>query len=183
MSLATTSRKTLVLVKHAQPVLDPSVPPREWTLGEEGQAQARELATRLRPFLPCALISSTECKAQLTAAIVGAELGVIDEAVAGLEEIDRPAMPIVSPSEHESLNARLFEQRDHPVVGCESASAALARFTDAVDRVLREIPAELNVVLIAHGTVIALYVEQQTGRSALDTWRRLGCAEFVTLPA
>ena len=117
----------VVLVKHAQPVLDAEAPPREWRLAAEGEAQSVELAERLKTFLPFTLVSSEEPKAVATAAIVARALGVPHQVRDGLEEFDRPAMPILSPEEHNRVNAVLFEQRDVPVLGRESANAALGR--------------------------------------------------------
>jgi broad specificity phosphatase PhoE len=39
----------LVLVKHAQPEVDPRLPASDWMLGPEGRAGAKRLAERLRP--------------------------------------------------------------------------------------------------------------------------------------
>ena len=172
----------LVLVKHAQPVLNANVPPREWRLGTEGEEQSRELAERLKAFLPFTLVSSNEPKAMQTAAIVATTLGVISRVANGLEEIDRPAMPILSRDEHERLNAALFRTRSIAVVGHESADTALARFEAAIQDTLAAVDVSTNVVVIAHGTVISLFVARCTGRDALDAWRALRCADFVRVP-
>jgi broad specificity phosphatase PhoE len=170
-----------VLVKHAQPVLDPEAPPREWQLSAEGEAQSVALAERLRAFLPFALVSSKEPKATATAAIVSAALGVPHQVMDGLEEFDRPPMPILSAEEHDRVNAMLFEKRDVPVLGRESAHAALARFDAAITSAFETTDSSSNLVVIAHGTVIALFVEHHTGREAVEVWRGLRCADYVTV--
>ena len=171
----------IVLVKHAQPVLDARVPPREWQLAAEGEAQSRHLAQRLRAFVPFRLVSSAEAKARRTAEIVAGELGIAVDVVDGLEEFDRPAHPIVSREEHERLNARIFDERSSPVLGRESAVIALARFSAAVTRARADTPDSHDLVVVSHGTVIALFVEQVTGRDARETWRTLQCAEFTSV--
>lgn len=173
------SRRQILLVKHAQPVLDPTVPPRQWVLGQEGEAQSRELAGRLAAYLPFNLFSSTEPKAARTAAIVAAQLKIATRSIAGLEELDRRASPIVSAEEHERLNASVFETRDAPTVGEESANDALSRFSAAISHILVTTPPKERIVVVTHGTVIALFLEQQTGANAFDTWRSLRCADFV----
>lgn len=35
--------------------------------------------------------------------------------------------------------------------------------------------------MIAHGTVIALFVAQQTGGDAFELWKRLECADWFDL--
>jgi 2,3-bisphosphoglycerate-dependent phosphoglycerate mutase len=171
----------LILVKHAQPVLDPAVAPREWRLGREGEEQSHRLADRLRTFLPFTLVSSPEPKALRTAEIVATTLGITSAAVDGLQEFDRPPMPIVTPEEHTRLNAPIFTTRALPMLGRESADAALARFSAAIDRSLAPLPPGHTLVVIAHGTVIALLVAQQTGRDAFELWKRLECADWFEL--
>lgn len=140
MSTASASSRRLILVKHAQPELDPAVPPREWRLAHDGEEQSQRLAQRLRAFLPFTLVSSQEPKAVRTAEIVAATLGITSAVVDGLEEFDRPAMPIVTPEEHTRLNASIFTTRALPVLGRESADTALARFSAAIDRALAPLP-------------------------------------------
>jgi broad specificity phosphatase PhoE len=181
MSTPSVSSTRLILVKHAQPVLDPAVAPREWRLGRDGEEQSQRLAAHLSAFLPFTLVSSSEPKAVRTAEIVAATLGIASAAVDGLEEFDRPAMPIVTPDEHTRLNASIFTTRAQPVLGRESADAALARFSTAIDRALVPLPSGHTLVVIAHGTVIALFVAQQTGRDAFELWRSLECADWFEL--
>jgi broad specificity phosphatase PhoE len=90
-------------------------------------------------------------------------------------------MPIVAPDQHERLNARIFATRAQPVLGRESAEAALARFSAAIERVIAPIPHGHTLVVIAHGTVIALFVARRTGRDAFELWKRLECAEWFEL--
>jgi broad specificity phosphatase PhoE len=68
-----------------------------------------------------------------------------------------------------------------PVLGRESAEAALTRFSAAIERVIAPIPHGHSLVVIAHGTVIALFVARQTGRDAFELWKRLECAEWFEL--
>ena len=49
-----------MLVKHAVPVPNSSVPAAEWRLGPGGEDQARELASRLHAFAPYTLIVGTQ---------------------------------------------------------------------------------------------------------------------------
>lgn len=170
----------LVLVKHARPVLDPAQPAREWRLGPDGEAQAASLAKRLAGFLPCDLISSPEPKAAKTAAIVAGMFGLEWRAVEGLHEFDRPVLPILPADEHLRLNARLFREPNRPVLGTESARVALARFSAAL---LAEIHARRarNLVVISHGTVIALFVAAHNAIDAFGFWRALDCGGIAVL--
>ena len=121
----------IVLVKHAQPLLDATKPAREWDLAVEGEGQSKRLGAALREFVPCQLVSSPEPKALRTCEIVAGELGVSMTVVDGLREIDRPVLPIMSASEHERVNARIFTEFDRRVMGRESAREARDRFGEA----------------------------------------------------
>ena len=171
----------LVLVKHAQPVLDSSRPPREWELGPDGEQQASRLAGMLRKFLPFHLVSSREPKARRTSEIVGDRLGVATVAVEDLGELDRPAAPILSRQDHEAANARVFIDCDRAVMGAESAASALDRFKRALSDLLDRTPPG-NVVVITHGTVTALLVaDANPSVDAFTLWKRLHCGSFVVL--
>jgi 2,3-bisphosphoglycerate-dependent phosphoglycerate mutase len=175
-----TPTRRLVLVKHALPALDDSRPACEWQLGAEGEEQARRLAVTLRRFVPFRLFSSTEPKAARTAEIVAAELGIEMASFDGLHEIDRPVLPIMPREEHERFNARLFTAFDEPVIGTESARAALGRFAPAVQDLVEQEPAQ-NVVVVTHGTVIALFVAAHNQVDAFQLWQRLPCSACVVL--
>jgi broad specificity phosphatase PhoE len=172
--------RVVVLVKHALPVLDASLPPRDWHLGAAGKAEAQRLADRLRPFLPFRLISSPEPKALSTSAIVAAALKVPVHSVEGLQEFDRPPLPIMSLEEHQRVNAEIFSEPDRAVLGSESAHAALARFSSAL---LAEIPAirSGNLVAVSHGTVISLFTARHNDVDPFTIWRALACASFAVL--
>lgn len=173
--------KQLVLVKHAQPILDPAKPAREWELGAQGEAQAKLLAQSLRRFLPFRLVASPEPKALRTAEIVSAELSVAMRCVEALRELDRPVLPILDAQEHHRLNAEIFADLSKPVIGRESGSQAVERFSAAVVGEIDQVREAANLVVVAHGTVIALFVAQHNGLSGLDLWARLRCPSFVVL--
>jgi probable phosphoglycerate mutase len=172
--------RKIVLAKHAQPLLDPLKPARDWLLADEGEAQALRLATALQPFAPFRLVTSPEPKAYRTCEIVAEKLRVPMTPVSGLKEIDRPVLPIVPAAEHERLNARIFANLDQKVIGEESGREALDRFTTAVLGELRAAK-EQNLVAVGHGTVISLFVGEHNGIEAFALWKRLRCPSFVVL--
>lgn len=172
--------RQLVLVKHALPVLDPARPAREWVLGAEGERQAAALAEELRRFLPFRLAASPEPKASRTARIVADALGPGVDLDDGLREIDRPAIPIMPRDEHERYNLQLFAEFDRPVIGAESGREAQRRFAEAVARTLEK-DASTNHVIVAHGTVVALFAAREDRAQAVALWKRLQCPSFVVL--
>jgi broad specificity phosphatase PhoE len=168
-------------VKHALPTLEGGVAAREWRLGPEGEAQARELAARLRSFAPFALFSSPEPKAQRTAEIVGAELDVSARTQTGLEEFDRPALPLLPASEHAALNAQIFSDPSRRVLGRESGAEARSRFETTVTALARSERMPGPLVIVSHGTVIALLVSAHNDTDGFQLWRELSCSAFVVV--
>jgi 2,3-bisphosphoglycerate-dependent phosphoglycerate mutase len=171
---------TLVLVKHALPAFDMSRPPREWQLSAEGELQAKQLAGRLRAFLPLRLVTSTEPKASSTGRVIAAELGTHVTVVDGVQEFDRPASAWQSKADRERENAAIFGDPTRRVLGAESGRDALDRFSAAIRAELDQ-TGEQNLVVITHGTVISLFVAAHNPVNAFDLWRGLACCSFVVV--
>jgi broad specificity phosphatase PhoE len=170
----------VVLVKHASPIPDPSRPAREWRLGEEGEAQSRRLADRLRAFAPLRLVASPEPKAFKTGQIVAAELDLPITSVEGLEEFDRPVMPMMLKAEYERVNAAIFADFDRQVLGVESARGALSRFSAALGGQVAQTE-EQTLVVITHGTVISLFACAHNELDPLGLWKCLSCPSVVVM--
>ena len=172
--------KHLILVKHSLPEILENVPAREWHLSEVGQARARELAEKLMRYQPEIIVSSVEPKARETAEITAENLGLDFQVVESLHEHDRSASPYYSKDEFQNLVQDFFNKPNKLVFGNETADSALARFRRAVDFVLNSY-SDKNVVIVAHGTVISLYVSWLTGCNGYDLWMKLGLPSFVVL--
>jgi broad specificity phosphatase PhoE len=175
-----TPMANLILVKHAMPQLEPDVPSREWRLGDTGREGAALLAERLAPYAPGVIVASAEPKATETAQIAAARLGMPMTTRDGLHENDRTDLGWLSTTELEARIARFFAEPGTLVMGNETADQAHARFAAAVDAVCAAHPDE-TVVIVAHGTVITLYVSRATGIELFPFWTRLGLPSFVVL--
>lgn len=171
-----------MLIKHAMPVLDASRPAREWRLGAEGQAQSRQLAERLRAFAPLRLVASREPKARETGQILAGELDVSIDWVEGLQELDRPVLPIVTDAERAQMNRAIFADPNRRALGTESASMALDRFSVTV-RAQLALTKNQALAIVTHGTVISLFVGAHNDIDAFELWQRLSCPSIVILEA
>ena len=170
--------RRLILVKHSAPELDAERPPAEWRLSAVGRERCRPLAEHLAPLSPTAVVSSVEPKAAETARLVAAHLGVECETSEGLHEHQREWLD--PPSAFERAVERFFAEPDRLVFGHETADAAHGRFDAAVARTL-ERHSGGNPVVVAHGTVIALYVSRRAGVAPFPLWKRLGLPAFAVL--
>ena len=134
----------------------------------------------MRGFNPSVVWSSREPKAVETAEIVAGALGVPVRTADGLEEHHRVGVPYFpARGEFESAVEQFFRSPDLLVLGEETASQALSRFTAAVDDVIDA--GQTDTVVVTHGTVMTLYAASVAGVRPMDFWRRLGLPSFVVL--
>jgi broad specificity phosphatase PhoE len=172
--------RQLILVKHSEPAIVEGVPAREWKLSEAGRIRASRLAELLAEYSPQVIVSSFEPKAVETANIIAGDLDLSLHLMENLHEHARDKVPFLSRSEFDKGISQFFEHLQELVFGNETAVQAQARFQQAVEQVLREYQYEI-VVIVAHGTVISLFVSHLTGVSAYSFWRELGLPSFVVL--
>lgn len=173
----------LVLVRHSLPEIDPDRPAREWSLSPEGSRRAVQLAGYLASHNLELIVSSDERKAVQTAAILGEELGMPVVVTHGLQEQDRGGAVGLDRTSFEDGMARTFRHPGERVFGSESANEARERFTRALNRVLARYPGR-RLGVVAHGTVLALFVAAQEGMDAYALWQSLGlpCVFVLSRP-
>lgn len=178
--------RRLFLVRHAAPAKDPSVPAREWALSPSGRADAERLAEMLTPFapaiiipgVPAAIISSDELKARQTAQPLADRLGLAVEVAPGLHEHERRTVGYLDDEAFQTTMARFFAEPDILVFGEETANQALKRFAQAVDDTLARHP-EGDVIIVAHGTVMSLFVAAHSIIKPMEFWWNLHLPAWV----
>lgn len=174
---------TLILVKHALPQIIPTQPAPAWRLSDEGRRQCDPLADALAHWKPDTLITSEEPKAAETARIVAQRLDIPWRTAPGLHEHDRSNAPyLADKAAFHAQIAALLAQPDELVFGAETAHEALTRFTAALDAALAD-AAGRSIAVVAHGTVIALYVAHRFGMDGFTLWWRLGLPALVVTDA
>jgi len=171
-------KKYLILVKHSLPEIVENVPAHEWELSEAGRVLAQKLALRLVVYQPEVIISSVEPKAKQTAEIIAAKHDIEIQFVEGLHEHDRSKVGYLPRDEFQSAVREFFEKPGRLVFGSESADVCHARFQRAVNSILDQ-NLDKTVVIVAHGTVISLFVARLTGISDQLLWNDLALPSFV----
>jgi len=167
----------VALVRHARPEVDPSVPSTDWRLSAEGRAAAAGLGERLRPLRLDRLVASEEAKAAETASIAAGALGVPWDTAPGLHEHSRRSAGYLGADDFDAAMRGLFAGRPF---GDETGDDACDRFEAALAGVTAAWPGE-RVAVVAHGTVMALYLARHLGVDGYETWRSLplvGVAEL-----
>ncbi|MDP1821424.1 MAG: histidine phosphatase family protein [Acidimicrobiales bacterium] len=145
-------RALVTYVRHAMARADDGVDPTLWELGDEGRRLAGRLAERLEvaPRIG-ALLTSTEPKAQQTAAVIAERWPVDVVADDRLREVERPWIGTGYRSvAHRYLRGELPDGWEpHPAVA-ERASAAVAAALEAAG--------SAPVVVVSHGLVLAVHL-------------------------
>jgi broad specificity phosphatase PhoE len=178
---AMTSRRRLLLIRHAPPLLLQDAPARGWPLSDEGRQACEQFAGRLAEYRVAAIISSAETKARETAAILAARLNLAPGEDADLNEQWRENVPYLGRPIFEAAIRRLFAEPDTLVFGQETAMQAYTRFAGAVQRALAAHP-DGDVALVTHGTVMTLYAERHAGVEPFAFWQTLSMPDLVALP-
>ncbi len=79
--------------------------------------------------------------------------------------------------------ARLFRFPDRPAgEGWETAAAALARFTRAIDQLIQAAEGR-DLIVVSHGTVLSLYLSHLRGESHVDLadWARVRMPDYCVV--
>ena len=170
----------LILVKHALPQIDPTVPANQWRLSEEGQHFSQGLAQKLTQYELDLIVSSVEPKAIETAYIVATTLEKRVEVVEGLHEHDRDNVGFLEKKKFEASVAQFFNQPDLLTFGNETANQAHHRFSRAVMGIIEKYP-DKNIALVTHGTVLTLFVSRLVGIEPFAFWKDLELPSWVVL--
>jgi broad specificity phosphatase PhoE len=172
--------RTLLLIKHASPLVIPGTPPEKWNLSDKGRESCGPLAEAIRQHVPSVVVASEEPKARETGEILAEKLGVPVETAPGLHEHDRSNVPHMRSGEFISHMEVFFRKPTERVLGRESAVQALDRFESAVNAVVAKHTAG-NIAIVSHGTVIALLAAEHSDRYGFELWREMGLPSFLTM--
>ncbi|MEM7112099.1 MAG: histidine phosphatase family protein [Chloroflexota bacterium] len=167
-----------LLVRHSISKVDVSVPAATWGLTAEGQDKCVGLAAEMAPHQPTAVFTSHEPKAVQTGQIVGEILGIPVETAVNLHEHDRSNVTNMSQQTFKSNVTRLFTDPDTHFFGTESGAQARHRFAQAVKAVLQASP-EDKVAIVAHGTVITLFLAAHNPIDPIPFWQALKMPDLL----
>jgi broad specificity phosphatase PhoE len=97
-----------------------------------------------------------------------------------LHEHERSGVGWIDREHFEAQVAEFFRRPGALVFGGETADQAHARFAAAIAALTVHYPAR-SLAVVAHGTVISLFVARSTGVEPFPLWSRLGLPSFVVL--
>lgn len=157
----------LILVRHAMSSVQPGVAPRLWGITESAGEDCVLLAHALPDGLAPVVWSSSEKKAEQTAAIIAMQRGLRTEVDEGFGEVDRPPEWA---EDHRTLAADYLAGSEHS--GWEPRERVMRRFADAVERAQAG-AGEGDVVIVNHGMALSLYLELVARIDIVPFWRAL----------
>ena len=165
----------LILVRHANPKIDPAVAASQWRLSAAGVKRAGELAKHLVGHGVQTVVSSAEPKAYQTAQILAEQFSLQVEVADGLQEHERPltASSFTSTDEFQAQVAAFFAQPGRLVFGRETAEQCFERFNQAMHEVIARHPDKMQAV-VSHGTVLSLFLSRYNNLDAFTFWQELG---------
>lgn len=146
------SATPFLYLSHPQVRVDAAIPVPDWSLSDTGRARAEAFARRPGLEAYGRIVSSTEVKAQETAAILGAALRLKVEVREALHENDRTATGFLPEPEFQQVADLFFAHPQESVRGWERAVDAQARIVAAVRAALREADG-IPAIIVGHGGV------------------------------
>ena len=173
--------RKLILIKHAMPNIDESVPSKEWLLSEEGKIKSKSLANYIKEYNVKHIYTSDEQKAIETGEIICKELNLDLKIHKNLHENDRTGLNYLTHDEYDKVFKSFFNNPFNNVVGNETAKGAQSRFIEAITDIIENNEAEEDIVIVAHGTVISLFVSNFNKVDTFPLWQSLELPSFVEL--
>lgn len=169
---------TLTLVKHSLPHVDSTRPPSQWSLSDIGRSRCLKLATHLGDLQNPTLFASPEPKASETAGLLAEQLKIPVAIIEDLREHKRETVGVMTEELFVSTVRAALEHPDQLVFGEETAHQAQQRFCTAVEGIVDRNP-DANPIVVAHGTVISLFLARKSHLDPVEIWRKLGLPSFV----
>lgn len=167
--LAMTLRSTLVLVRHALPLVNGDIASRDWPLSSQGRSDAEALASQLDLPAGTSVVSSDELKAKQTAEAFSSEI-VIDPR---LREVRRPWVD----GDYESVARRWL--KGERLDGWETCSDVRRRMTEVADEVAAR--SGSIVYLVSHGLAISILVGDLADVDPVEFWSELRFPDYVKI--
>ncbi|MBN1966025.1 MAG: histidine phosphatase family protein [Anaerolineae bacterium] len=171
----------LYLIRHPKTEPDPGIPASKWRLSREGFAQVRRLVTA--PFWNgvTAVYTSRETKAAAVGAAIQVNHNIPFIMLEDLREARRDEW-VGLEAFRAAQQAFFARPGEPPIPTWESAGAAQVRFAGAMQDILARHPESDSLAVVAHATVLTLYIARLRGEvPGYGWWSRIGFAEVMAV--
>jgi len=173
---------SILLVRHAQPHVDPGHKASAWELTLAGRDASKVCAAQLAGERPDLVVTSRERKARETAEIIAGVLAldVLEDERLGEQGGDE--VMFIDDLERFRVTVRQhFENPSKVVLGRESSLAAATRFAEVVEDLRIRMPPPRCPVLVSHGRVMAAFLASVTGAAAWTIWEDLRMPDTIAV--
>lgn len=174
--------RSILLVRHAEPRVDPHRKASTWQLTDAGCTAAREIVSCLVSHRPDFIVTSPERKARETGRIIAGALHLTVSEHEGLGEQGGDGVEFIADRDlfRETVR-RHFIEPTRTVLGQESSSEASARFACVVWDLGDRASAPRYPVLVSHGRVMASFMASVTGADAWTIWNGLMMPDAIAV--
>ena len=152
-----------LFITHPEVIIDPAKPVPDWSLSEVGRRRMAVFAASPEADGLSAVWSSQETKALESGTILADRLGLPLRTRADLHENDRSATGYLAGEAFLAARDAFFARPDEAFRGWETARAAQARISAAVEAILANHPGG-DIAFVAHGAVGTLLLCQFLGQ-------------------
>jgi len=158
----------IILVRHAKPVLDASLPPRAWSLPPASHVQVERLVPPLLALGVDAVIASPEIKARQTGQVIADALHMRLAIDADIREQGGEHVPWIAREEaFRQAVVEHFARPEEAVLGEETSREAAERFSQAVARARLAYGCP---VLVTHGRILSGYMGREFDVDPIKIW-------------
>lgn len=169
------TNNTFYFLRHAETEKNPNIPAVKWSLSKNGLMQAEKISKNEIFNNIDVIFSSEEEKAFQTAEPIAHKLGKKIVRMPEFNEVKR-GDNFLTKEEFEKLKREKLEDLDCKKDGGESGREAIERFESAIKNI-NDAHSEKNVLIVSHGTILALYFAKMTGNFP-DIYQRWQIMEF-----
>ncbi|MCB0005462.1 MAG: histidine phosphatase family protein [Anaerolineales bacterium] len=170
----------ILLIRHSQSALDLNRPAAEWPLSLTGRSRATQFAATIANYAPTYLYSSSETKAQETAALIAAALDIPTSSWPGLQEHDRREVTQMPADEFQANVKALLQKPGEHVFGGETGSEVVNRFEKALAELRTRHPGQ-TIAAVSHGTAITLFLAHHGLVDPVPYWQELRQPALIVL--
>ncbi len=165
---------SIILLRHAETSINPSLPAREWSITADGIKKTRELAKSDIFTKIDGIVHSSERKARQTADVFAEGLQVDLYELPEFDELRRPAGTLLSNKEYRLRVRETLTDWGRGPPGWESGAQALRRLSEVVKRI-NIMFYDKNILVVSHGIILTLYFSQLRSLQsiAFERWTQM----------
>jgi broad specificity phosphatase PhoE len=169
----------LILVRHAQTIIDPEVMSTEWQLSDEGRSSAKMLASN--PMLDDldAIYSSSQAKAIETADILAGRHGLTNQTAQGLAELSSVTRGFID--DYANTIRKLYQGEIERINNGETLEEALHRFNLAIETIVSQEKNAEKIAIVSHANVLSLFSAQYCNKDAINLHNTIAMPDIALL--